>query len=97
VSEIDPEIFGDPDEFVELTCDGKVYKVPLGISILRALQYAGFKLDYGRICWNGDCQDCKSSFKFKLADQARQGLACQIKVEDDLEIETLPLASKAAE
>jgi NADH dehydrogenase/NADH:ubiquinone oxidoreductase subunit G len=85
-------LFRDYEKLVEISIQGKKFKVPEKNTCLRALQYVSPEtIPYGRFCWNQECQLCRVSYK--MANQqdpaARPVLACKIMVADGMEISDL--------
>ncbi len=82
-----------PDEnkvMVNIYLFGKKYEVPSQLTIMNAMEYAGYQLVRGCGCRNGFCGACATIYRIKGKNQLRTCLACQTKVEDDMYIATLP-------
>jgi formate hydrogenlyase subunit 6/NADH:ubiquinone oxidoreductase subunit I len=77
---------------------GNRYDVPVGLTIMKALEYAGFKLIRGCGCRGGVCGACVTVYRKKDDYKWRVGLACQTVVEKDIFLVQLPYvpAHKAA-
>ena len=75
----------------------KRYDVPQGLTIMKALEYAGYKLTRGCGCRGGVCGACATIFRKKGEYRLQVGLACQTVVEPDIYILQLPFfpANKA--
>ena len=82
---------------VEVFIMGKSYKVPAGLTIMKALEYAGYRFIRGCGCRAGFCGACSTIYR--IEDQQKLGfdLACQKVVEDKMYLVQLPFvpASKA--
>ena len=76
---------------------GKRYEVPQGLTIMKALEYSGYKLTRGCGCRGGVCGACATIYRKKGEYRLQVGLACQTVVEPDIYILQLPFfpASKA--
>jgi heterodisulfide reductase subunit C len=76
---------------------GKRYDVPQGLTIMKALEYAGYKLTRGCGCRGGVCGACATIYRKKGEYRLQVGLACQTVVEPDIYILQLPFfpANKA--
>lgn len=76
---------------------GKRYEVPRGLTIMKALEYAGYRLTRGCGCRGGVCGACATIFRNKGEYRLQVGLACQTVVEPDIYILQLPFfpANKA--
>lgn len=69
---------------------GKMYSVPSNLTIMTAMEYAGYKLVRGCGCRNGFCGACATIYRIKGVQQLKTCLACQTKVEEGMYIATLP-------
>ena len=69
---------------------GKKYEVPENLTIMCAMEYAGYQLVRGCGCRNGFCGACATIYRIQGDRQLRSCLACQTKVENDMYIATLP-------
>jgi len=82
---------------VEVFVMGKSYKVPAGLTIMKALEFAGYRYIRGCGCRAGFCGACSTIYR--LEDEQKLGfdLACQKVVEDKMYLVQLPFvpASKA--
>jgi heterodisulfide reductase subunit C len=82
---------------IEVFIMGKSYKVPPGLTIMKALEYSGYRYIRGCGCRAGFCGAC--STVYRLEDQQKLGfdLACQKVIEDKMYLVQLPFvpASKA--
>jgi len=76
---------------------GKRYDVPQGLTIMKALEYSGYKLTRGCGCRGGVCGACATIYRKKGEYRLQVGLACQTVVEPDIYILQLPFfpANKA--
>jgi len=76
---------------------GKKYEVPRGLTIMKALEYAGYRLTRGCGCRGGVCGACATIYRKKGEYRLQVGLACQTVVEPDIYVLQLPFfpASKA--
>ena len=69
---------------------GKEYRVPSGLTIMRALEYIGFRLVRGVGCRNGYCGACATLYRIMGDFELRTALACQKLVEDGMIIVLTP-------
>ncbi len=69
---------------------GKKYEVPSELTIMGAMEYAGYQLVRGCGCRNGFCGACATIYRIKGDKELKVCLACQTKVENDMYIATLP-------
>lgn len=82
---------------LEVFIMGKSYRVPTGLTIMKAIEYAGYKFVRGCGCRAGFCGAC--STVYRTGDEQKLGfaLACQKVVEDKMYLVQLPFvpANKA--
>ena len=69
---------------------GKKYEVPAGLTIMTAMEYAGYELVRGCGCRNGFCGACATIYRIKGKQELMTCLACQTQVQDNMYIATLP-------
>ena len=69
---------------------GKKYSVPENLTIMTAMEYAGYKLVRGCGCRNGFCGACATIYRIKGDNELKASLACQTKVEEGMYVATLP-------
>jgi len=76
---------------------GKKYEVPQGLTILKAMEFAGYTLKRGCGCRGGVCGACVTVYRKKGNYQLKVGLACQTVIEPDIYLVQLPFvpANKA--
>lgn len=69
---------------------GKKYQVPESLTIMKAMEYAGYKLVRGCGCRNGFCGACATIYRIKGKQELKTCLACQQQVEEGMYVATLP-------
>ena len=69
---------------------GKKYQVPSGLTIMTAMEYAGYELVRGCGCRNGFCGACATIYRIKGESQLHGCLACQTEVQEGMYVATLP-------
>jgi len=69
---------------------GRKYEVPQGLTILKALEFAGYKITRGCGCRGGVCGACVTVFRRKDDFHLQIGLACQTLVQPDIFLTQLP-------
>ena len=72
------------ENMVNVFLYGKKYQVPADLTIMEAMEYAGYKLVRGVGCRNGFCGACATVYRIKGDRELKVGLACQTKVEDNM-------------
>lgn len=70
--------------------DGKACAVPADLTIMTALEYAGFRLVRGCGCRHGFCGACGAIFRVKGENRVHFALACQTQVRDEMYVASLP-------
>ena len=69
---------------------GKQYEVPEGLTIMTAMEYAGYELVRGCGCRNGFCGACATIYRIKGEVELHGCLACQTEVQEGMYVATLP-------
>ena len=78
------------ENMVNIFLMGKKYSVPESLTIMTAMEYAGYELKRGCGCRNGFCGACATIYRIKGDTTLHACLACQTKVEENMYIATLP-------
>lgn len=69
---------------------GRKYEIPKGLTILKALEFSGYRLTRGCGCRGGVCGACVTVYRRKGDYKLRVGLSCQTVVEPDMNLVQLP-------
>lgn len=69
---------------------GKKYRVPAGLTIMKAMEHAGYRYIRGCGCRGGFCGACGTVYRTKDSYKLKNGLACQTIVENGMYIAQLP-------
>jgi ferredoxin len=77
-------------KMVDIYIMGKRYQVPEGLTIQKAMEYAGYKLIRGVGCRSGFCGACGTIYRVKDDPQLKYALACQTVVENDMYLTQIP-------
>ncbi len=77
-------------EKVNIFLFGKKYEVPGNLTIMTAMEYAGYQLVRGCGCRNGFCGACSTLYRIKGEQELHACLACQTQVQEGMYIATLP-------
>lgn len=80
----------EKEEMATIYLFGKKYEVPSELTIMNAMEYAGYQLRRGCGCRNGFCGACATIYRVQGKNQLQTCLACSTKVEDGMYIATLP-------
>ena len=78
------------ENMVNVYLFGKKYQVPAGLTIMTAMEYAGYELVRGCGCRNGFCGACATIYRIKGESQLHGCLACQTEVQENMYVATLP-------
>ncbi|HHY38418.1 MAG TPA: 4Fe-4S dicluster domain-containing protein [Clostridia bacterium] len=76
---------------------GKKYEVPKGLTIMKAMEYAGYKFIRGAGCRGGFCGACSTVYRVPGDYRIKVGLACQTVAEEGMYLTQIPFypANKA--
>lgn len=77
-------------DMVNVFLMGKQYEVPANLTIMGAMEYAGYQLVRGCGCRNGFCGACATIYRIQGDTELKTCLACQTKVENNMYVATLP-------
>jgi len=69
---------------------GREYEVPFGLTIMKAMEYAGYRFIRGAGCRGGFCGACATVYRMEGDYKLRVTLACQKTVEDGMYLTQLP-------
>lgn len=78
------------EELIPIYIMGKKYEVPSSLTIMRAMEWAGYKLIRGAGCRSGFCGACATVYRIKGDYRLRIGLACQTVVEPEMYLAQIP-------
>ena len=79
---------------------GKKFSVPEDLTIMRAMEYSGFRLVRGCGCRSGFCGACAVVYRLQGQTETHSALACQTKVEDGMcvgRLESFPIKKQTYE
>jgi Fe-S oxidoreductase len=77
-------------EMVPIYVMGKQYMVPDSLTIMKAMEYAGYKFVRGAGCRGGICGACGTIYRKPGDYRLHVGLACQTMVEPEMYLTQLP-------
>ena len=80
----------DPSSLITIYVMGEAYPVPKDLTIMKAMEYAGFRFIRGCGCRGGFCGACGTVFRTKDSYKLKVGLACQTVVEDGMYLTQIP-------
>lgn len=78
------------EKMVNVWLFGKKYSVPESLTIMKAMEYAGYRLVRGCGCRNGFCGACACFYRIAGKQELKTCLACQTQVEEGMFVATLP-------
>lgn len=78
------------EKMVNVFIAGKKYCVPESLTIMTAIEYAGYTLVRGCGCRNGFCGACGTIYRLGNERELRVGLACSTQVMENMYISMLP-------
>jgi len=80
------------EHWVTIYIMGKEYKVPAALTIMQAMEYAGYKFIRSCGCRAGFCGACSTVYRKKGEYKLRTAMACQTRVEDGMYLVQIPFA-----
>lgn len=85
------------EDIVTIYVMGKRYEVPKNLTIMKAMEYAGYRFIRGCGCRGGFCGACGTVYRTKDDYKLKNALACQTMVEDGMYLTQIPFypANKA--
>ena len=78
------------ENMVNVYLYGKKYQVPESLTIMEAMEYAGYQLVRGCGCRNGFCGACATIYRIAGDRELKTCLACSTRVENNMYVATLP-------
>ena len=89
ISGIDAE---DIEHWVTIHIMGKAYEVPAGLTIMQAMEYAGYRFIRSAGCRAGFCGACATVYRKKGDYKLLTAMACQTVAEDGMFLVQIPFA-----
>ena len=77
-------------KMVKIYIMGKMYEVPEGLTIMKAMEYAGYKFIRGCGCRGGFCGACATVYRIGNDYKLYTGLACQTTVQEGMYLVQIP-------
>jgi heterodisulfide reductase subunit C/ferredoxin len=81
--------------YVEIFVMGKRYMVPVGFTIMKAIEYAGYQYIRSCGCRAGFCGACSTVYRKENEQKLHFALACQTLVEDGMYLVQIPFVPAA--
>ena len=67
----------DQEKMIDIYIMDKRYQVPASLTIMRAFEYAGYRMVRGAGCRSGFCGACATVFRMTGDNKLNVALACQ--------------------
>jgi len=85
------------EDMISIHVMGKKYEVPKNLTIMKAMEYVGYRFIRGCGCRAGFCGACGTVYRTKDDYKLKNALACQTMVEDGMYLTQIPFypANKA--
>lgn len=80
-------------EMIKVHIMGKLYKVPYGVTIMEAFEYAGYRFTRGAGCRAGFCGACGTIYRLEGDHKLYTALACQTSAEDGMYLAQIPYST----
>jgi heterodisulfide reductase subunit C len=79
-----------PEELIPVYIMGKRYEVPPNLTIMKAMEYAGYRIVRGAGCRAGFCGACATVYRTAGDYKLKVALACQTVAEPEMYIAQIP-------
>lgn len=80
------------EHWVTIYIMGKPYRVPAALTIMQAMEYAGYRFIRSCGCRAGFCGACSTLYRKKGDYKLKAAMACQTQVEDGMYLVQIPFA-----
>lgn len=77
-------------QMVTVEIEGKPFQVPAGVTLMKAMWYAGKEVLRGAGCLGGFCGACATYYRTKDDPKVKTCLACSMAVEDGMSFSFMP-------
>ena len=78
--------------WVKIYIMGKAYNVPAGLTIMQAIEFAGYRFIRSAGCRAGFCGACATVYRKAGEYKIQTAMACQTRVEDEMFLVQIPFA-----
>jgi succinate dehydrogenase/fumarate reductase-like Fe-S protein len=82
----------DIEYWVTIYIMGKAYRVPAGLTIMQAMEYAGYMFTRSCGCRAGFCGACSTVYRKKGEYKLLTAMACQTRVENEMFLVQIPFS-----
>jgi formate hydrogenlyase subunit 6/NADH:ubiquinone oxidoreductase subunit I len=80
----------DIEHWITISILGRKYKVPAGLTIMQAMEFAGYRFIRSCGCRAGFCGACTTVYRIEDDYRLRTAMACQTRVEDGMYLTQIP-------
>ncbi len=80
----------DIKHWVTIYIMGKAHKVPAGLTIMQAMEFAGYRFIRGAGCRAGFCGSCATVYRMKGEYKLRTAMSCQTRAENGMYLVQIP-------
>ena len=80
------------EHWVRILVMGREYEVPADLTIMQAMEYAGYRFVRGCGCRAGFCGACSTVYRTKGDYKLKTAMACQTRVEDGMFLVQIPFS-----
>jgi predicted molibdopterin-dependent oxidoreductase YjgC len=80
----------DIEHWVTISILGRKYRVPAGLTIMQAMEFAGYRFIRSCGCRAGFCGACATVYRIEGDYRLKTAMACQTRVEDGMYLTQIP-------
>ncbi len=80
----------DIEHWITISVLGRKYKVPAGLTIMQAMEFAGYRFVRSCGCRAGFCGACTTIYRIEGDYRLKTAMACQTRVEDGMYLTQIP-------
>jgi formate hydrogenlyase subunit 6/NADH:ubiquinone oxidoreductase subunit I len=80
----------DIEHWIDISILGREYKVPAGLTIMQAMEFAGYRFIRSCGCRAGFCGACTTVYRIEGDYRLKTAMACQTRVEQGMYLTQIP-------
>jgi len=80
----------DIEHWITISILGREYRVPAGLTIMQAMEFAGYRFIRSCGCRAGFCGACATVYRIEGDYRLKTAMACQTRVEDGMYLTQIP-------
>ena len=88
--EVEERVEAAEEDLIPVYIMGKCYMVPPSLTVMKAMEYAGYRLLRGCGCRGGFCGACGTAYRVRGDPKLYFGLACQTVVRPEMYLAQIP-------